>query len=51
MKTEEEDVNEFGRSFKIKGTKWRRIAVVCEMAERENSHPVSRGIILLEEAG
>lgn len=35
MKTQEEDVKEFGRNYKIKGTKWRRIAVVCEMAERK----------------
>lgn len=35
MKTQEEDVNEFGRNYKIKGIKWRRIAVVCEMAERK----------------
>lgn len=50
MKTQEEDVNEFGRNYKIKGTKWRRIAVVCEMSDK-NSYPVSRGIILLKEAG
>lgn len=28
-------MNEFGRNYKIKGTKWRRIAVVCEMEERK----------------
>lgn len=35
MKTQEEDVNEFDRNYKIKEAKQRRIAVVYEMAERK----------------
>lgn len=35
MKRRDEDVNEFGRNYKIKGAKWGSIAVVCETVERK----------------
>lgn len=28
-------MNEVGQNYKMKGTEWKRIAVVCELAERK----------------